>query len=296
MASSTSFVPALVIRIGVWTIAGLLAGFYLGQNWRLAPNNTDDGLILDYIHQMSLGAKPHYDMIDAYGLFNWVFPVSFYKLAGQKVWGVRLWIVLLKLISVALAYRTVTSLTNRFYGILGALFLMVLLGQAWQSLQTAYAFLTVIPLVLATWHVLLSQPFRQEWANPLVAGLFTTLAIWTKLNTGLYLFAAALFVLLCWLPWGEAKSGSESPRIEKLRPLVKPARIAGALAYAGIFYGYIRAHFNVLYFLYLLGPLLIGVGWAIYSALREPAQSTAVRRHLHAWLIYFGCTAGLSLL
>ncbi|HEY6560785.1 MAG TPA: glycosyltransferase family 39 protein [Polyangiaceae bacterium] len=295
MASPTRLFPAMAIRIGVWTIVTALVAFYLGQNWRLAPNNTDDGLILDYIHQMSLGAMPHYDMIDAYGLFNWVFPVSFYQLAGQKVWGVRLWIVVLKLISVALAYRTVTRLTNRFYGILGALGLMVLLGQAWQSLQTAYAFLTVVPLVLAAWHVLLSQPFRRQWANPLVAGVFTTLTIWTKLNTGLYLFAAGLFVLLCWLPWGESNDAAASPRVEKLRPLMKPIRIAGAVAYGIIFYAYVRAHFNFLYFVYLLGPLMLGLGWAVYTALKEPAAATPIRRHLQAWLIYFGSTVGLSL-
>ncbi len=295
MARSTPLVPAAVVRIGVWTLVTVLVAFYLGQNWRLAPNNTDDGLILDYIHQMSQGALPHYDMIDAYGLFNWVFPVSFYKLAGETVWGVRLWIVILKLISVALAYRTVTSLTNRFYGILGALGLMVLLGQAWQSLQTAYAFLTVVPLVLAAWHVLLSQPFRRPWANPLAAGIFTTLTIWTKLNTGLYLFAAGLFVLLCWLPWGEKDETATSPGIEKLRPLIRPIRIVGAVAYAFIFYGYVRAHFNFLYFVYLLGPLLLVLAWAVYTALREPPSATPVRRHLHAWLIYFASTLGLSL-
>lgn len=295
MASSPSRIASVVLRIVIWVCVTALVAFYLGQNWKLAPNNTDDGLILDYIHQMSLGALPHWDMIDAYGLFNWVFPVMFYKLAGQQVWGVRLWLVVLKLVSVALAYRTVTSVSSRFYGILAGLGLMVLLGQAWQSLQTAYAFLTVVPLVLGAWHVLLSQPFRTPWLNPLVAGICTTLAIWTKLNTGLYLFAGGLFVLLCWLPAPEPAS-DESAWSRKLQPWMKRARVVGAVAYALIFYKYIRSHFEFLYFVYLLGPLLVVLGWAIYGAVREPESSIPARRHLTSWLIYFGSTLGLSLI
>lgn len=274
-----------------------LAAFYLVQYWRLKPTDTDDGLILDYIHQMSRGARPHWDMVDAYGLFNWVFPVLFYKLAGQSVWGIHLWLLVLKVTTIWASYRLVARVANPLYGACAGLWLMALLGQGWQPLQTPYAFLTVVPLVIGTWYALLVAPFRRYQANAIVAGLLTTLAIWTKLNTGLYLFAGGLYASLCWVPERESPAPTApetDPR--RLGSLLKVARIAGAVVYAFLFAGYVRSHYEFLYFVYLLLPLVFIFGWAIRSAWVERVSAASVRQRWGFFVVYLGCTAGLSLL
>jgi len=105
---------------------------------------------------MAHGERPFFDFVDAYGLFNWVFPVAFYKAFGNRVWGVRVWMIVLKIVTVALAYLLVHGLTlepiggaedigerplgrGRFYAAFAALFMTILLGAQWQTLQTAYA-------------------------------------------------------------------------------------------------------------------------------------------------------------
>jgi hypothetical protein len=59
-------------------VVGTLAvALYFFQTATLGPNHTDDGLILQYIDDMARGRLPFYDFVDAYGLMNWVFPVTF---------------------------------------------------------------------------------------------------------------------------------------------------------------------------------------------------------------------------
>lgn len=264
--------------------------FYLAQAWRVRPNEADDGLLLDTIHRMSLGARPYWDIVDAYGLFNWPFPVAFYVLAGQKVWGLRLWLVLLKTISVWIGYRSATALSDRFYGLLAASGLMVLLGQPWPSLQATYAFLTVIPLVLGTWHVLLVQPCQRAWLNWVLAALLTTLVIWTKVNTGAFLFAGGLFTLLFWagpLQGADADRARPSEANPRSRTGILRARLLAVFGYAVVFSAYVSRHYEFLYFVYLLGPLFLLLGWAGYTALAERSSGGL---GLTPALVYAGST------
>ncbi|HEY6556141.1 MAG TPA: hypothetical protein VI072_02670 [Polyangiaceae bacterium] len=252
-------------------------------------------MILDYIHQMSLGALPFWDKADAYGVFNWVLPVLFYTWAGQKVWGIRLFLLLLKLVSVALAYRLVARVTRRFYGLLAALGLLVLLGQRWQALQTAYAFLSVVPLILAATYFIVVQPLRPA-RNALLASVFTTLTVWTKLNTGVYLFVAGYAALLFWPPSTHGSDASEP--VAGAQPTaavwVTRWRIAFGVACAGAFSVYLSRHFEFLYFLYLALPLWLVFGWAVYRASATP-HGTA-RAALGPSTIFLCTTLGSSLL
>src|SRR5262245_17225035 len=79
--------------------AARFAAFYFFQFSTLSPNHTDEGLILQYIDDIAHGEWPFYDFIDAYGLLNWIFPVAFYEAFGETVWGVRMWMIALKLIT-----------------------------------------------------------------------------------------------------------------------------------------------------------------------------------------------------
>jgi len=300
-------------RAALWRTLTLVAalsllGFYLAQNWTLAPNNTDDGFILGYIHQMANGAKPHHDLIDAYGLFNWVFPVTFYKLAGQKVWGIRVWLVLLKIISVLLTYKLVSRLGGLLYGLLAAFWLTILLGQAWQSLQTAYAFLSVVPLVLAAWYVLVCAPFRKPSHNANMAAVLTTLAIWTKLNTGMFLLAGGLFTYLFWPMHAASGASAADPRRTHesafsawLWALSKRAtsdwpgiQVAAVTAYAGLFYLFMHRYFNVMYFVYLLFPLLLVLGFTLHVARKSAVEENELRARFNAWGLLLTTTLVLS--
>ncbi|HEY6559634.1 MAG TPA: hypothetical protein VI072_20270 [Polyangiaceae bacterium] len=279
-------------RIGVTLLVTALLIVYLGQHWRHRPTETDDGLLLEYIHQMSRGALPFWDFVDLYGPLNWVFPVPLYVLSGEKVWAIHVWVLALKLLGVWACYWTVSALANRFYGVLAGLWLTVLLGQGWGPLQTPYASFTALPLALGAWHMLLSQPYRRAWLNPVVAGVFTTLVLWSKLNTGIYLFAGGLFVLFYFNP-GALSEPAESPA--PLAAWFRRLRIAGALGYAAFFTNYVREFFGVLYFVYLIVPLYLVLGYALYTSWTQRPSEESARAQLKTFGLYLGTTLGLSL-
>ena len=291
-------------------VAGVVAALYFFQSSTLAPNQTDEGLILQYIEDMANGQLPFYDFVDAYGLFNWVGPVAFFKAFGHRVWGVRMWMIVLKLLtllSAVLLVRGHDRVTERvtaghgegvrpsrgsFYAALAGVWVTVLLGAQWQSLQTAYAFITVMPLALFTWYVVLCAPFQNGRTNVIVASVLTTLAIWTKLNTGLFLFAGGLFAYFFWIP---LKAPAADPPSERAVVRMKNARLAGAAAYGLLFMFFIRKHNNVLFFLYLVVPLFLYLAWTVKKTV-EDADPSAPEDHVRPFALYLGTTTALSLL
>jgi hypothetical protein len=281
-------------RLGVALLVTALLVVYLGQHWRHRPTDTDDGLLLEYIHQMARGALPFWDVVDLYGPFNWVFPVPIYILSGHKVWAIHAWVLVLKLVGVWACYWTVSAVASRFYGVLAGLFLTVLLGQGWQPLQTPYASFTALPLALGAWHMLLTQPFRRRpWLNPVVGGVFTTLVLWSKLNTGIYLFAGGLFVLFYFNPC--APAGEAAPAPSPLGTWFRRLRIAGVIGYAAFFTSYVREFFGVLYFVYLIVPLYVVLGYALAVSWRQRLAQRSAQTQLQAFALYLGTTLGLSL-
>lgn len=295
-----------------YVAAGLCATFYFFQSSTLSPNHTDEGLILQYIDDIAHGEWPFYDFIDAYGLLNWIFPVAFYEAFGETVWGVRMWMIVLKLITLFVAYFFVRRLTlvprregegeaqqitwggGRFYAGMTAVWAMILLGVPWQSLQTAYAFNNVLPLVIGTWYFILCAPSANAKKNVYVAGALTAAAIWTKLNTGIYLLAGGLFAYFFWIAAPFTDDPAEEP--QRVRKLFRLARIGGIATYAALFSYSLRPHMNVWFLVYLVVPLVIGVGWALKTELVLKAEERSpIRNHVEPWLHYFGTGAGLSL-
>lgn len=279
------------VSYAAWCAAGLFIAFYLAQYWWLAPNHTDDGLILTYIEDMARGMRPHWDFIDAYGVLNWVFPVLFYSAVGQKVWGIRLWLWLLKLGSVAITWALVRRLTNRLYAALAVVWFTVLIGQPWQSMQTAYAFVGVVPLVLGAWYFILLAPRPDHQQNVSLAALCTTAAIWTKLNTGLYLFAGGLFCYFYWLEEpGAAKPSaatdkSDDATVQRDAKWFLRARLAGLVAYAYLFSAFTRKHFNLWFFIYLIAPLLLVLAYTARHCVRNPRPPQAYLRSFSRYLV-----------
>lgn len=312
----------LLIRATVLAASiGLLSAYFF-QSSTLGPNHTDEGLLLQYIDDMAHGMRPFYDFVDAYGILNWIFPVLFYRALGDEVWGVRIWMIILKVITVLVAYvlvrglctepRTLGAATaeaetdtehagrgtplrgGRFYATIAALLTAVLLGAQWHSLQTPYAFLTVIPLVLGTWHFLLSRPLRSGTLNVLVAAALTSAAIWTKLNTGMYLLAGGLFAYFFWIPVRGVGKLSNAETNKSEIAWTSRARWLGVLSYAVLFTAYTRRYHNQWFFLYLTLPLLLSLGWTAQVKLGSDRTENP-RHHTVPFALYFSLTAVLSL-
>ena len=301
------------LGIAACVAAFTFAALYFFQSSTMAPSHTDEGLILQCIEAMAHGQRPYFDFADAYGLLNWVFPVAFFKAFGYRVWGVRMWMLLLKLITLGTAYVLVRALVEekgeartegpgrtrgRLYA--GAAFVgtMVLLGAHWRSLETAYAFITVMPLVFGTWYFLVASPFRDPRRGVIAAAVLTSCAIWTKLNTGMYLLSAGLFAYFYWIPvrfpgrFAEDRGVLARPGA---RRWFARARLLGAGAYAAIFFFAIRQHFNVWFFLYLVVPLVIALAWSANVTDPDKDPGTPIVAHLAPFALYLGVTAVLSL-
>jgi hypothetical protein len=268
-------------------LGGLLfLAFYFAQHSRTGTNHTDGGLILTYIDDIASGLRPHFDFIDAYGPLNWPFPVLAYKLAGNAEWGVRVWMLILKLFIVAFSYVFVRALAGTLYGVFAGLWMALLFGQAWQSLQTAYAFNNVVPVVIAIWFLLLKRPLRRLASNFALAGVLTGIAIWVKVNSGLFVLYGGLFYLFYWLP---PPAGTEPSAFDRRwQKIFRYLRAAGLVAYAGVFYLYLRKNFDGWYFVYLTGPLWIGLLWTWRNEEIGKGQDVAVTHHFRAWGSYLG--------
>lgn len=274
--------------IALHVAGALVVALYFSQTTTMAPNHTDGGLILSYIDDMANGWLPYYDLVDAYGLLNWPFAVLGYVLAGHKVWGIRIWILVCKLIVVAISYKLVTRLANRRYAILTVVWLTVLLGQAWQSLQTNYASLTAAPFVLGAWYFITARPLPSFRNNVYGAALLTTAAIWTKINTGMFLLAGGLFAYFYFFP--EPRSDSE-PRQHRPKWLVW-AQVLGCAAYLALFFLFVRQHFNQWYLVYLILPLGLGLGLTVASIVVDPwRRQVPARAHLEPWALFLGLSA-----
>jgi hypothetical protein len=145
--------------------------------------------------------------------------------------------------------------------------------------------------MLCAWYVILCAPFANRFVNVGVAGVLTALAIWTKLNAGMYLFAGGLFAYFFWLP------GKRAPKAPATRTpsWFRAAGGVGLVSYLVVFTLCILAHYNVWFFLYLTLPLVIGLGFTYWRAVRRDGTGDPKAR-LIDWLGYFVVTAGLSLL
>ena len=272
-------------RIAVYVACLLVLTFYFVQASRISTNHTDGGLILTYIDDMARGLRPHFDFIDAYGILNWPIPLLFYKLAGNQEWGIRIWLVLLKLCIVAASYVLVRRLAGTLYGVLAAFMMALLFGQAWHALQTAYAFNNVVPIVLLVWFVLLVRPFKRPTLNYVVGGVLTGASIWMKVNSGLFVLAGGLFFLFYWLP---APAGTEPTAWDRrFQSAFRSVRDIGLVGYGVVFYLYLRRAFDASYFVYMMAPLLIGLAYTWRQQSLDANRELHVRHQLRAWAIYF---------
>lgn len=241
--------------IAISAAAAAAAALYLVQPLRNGPNPVDEALLLGHVDALARGQLLHRDFIDLYGPVHWWTQALAYQAAGERVIGIRLWLLMLKAAGLLLAWTLVARVSGRFHAALCTVWLVLLLGVRWQLLQSPYPFLQASCLSLSVLHLLL--PNGREPRTPgngaifsrvHAAGFLTGLSIWTKLNAGLFLLAAGLFVC----------AFLSSPRADK-RKLAPSLWLPGLVAYAATFTALIWQHLDLWFGLYLLLPLAMTV-------------------------------------
>ena len=290
---STSFTHILFSVTG-YSVVSLFVIFYLIQYATIPPIHSDGALILHYIHMVSEGKQPFWDFIDIYGPLAWKLPALFYSLAGTKVWGIQVWMLIIKLVTVGIAFSLVSHLANRFYGMLTLILMTVLLGQPWSFLQTAYSFFIALPLILLTWYFFILLPFRKRAHNLIAAAFLTNLVIWTLLNSGIFLLAGGLYYCFYWIPAEKTAPETFTYR-SRLTPTIHVTQYAGLVVYGSVFLLFIHQYFNKLYFLYLAGPLLLVLLLTFYKLRWEHSWRQSEINRLSPWFLYLLYTVLFSL-
>jgi len=270
-----------------YTALFLFIVFYLCQHINLAPNAADGALILEYIRMVAEGKRTYWDFIDLYGPFNWYLPALFFKAFGNKVIGIRIWLICLKLLSIGITYKIVKQSGSVFYALLAACVTMVLLGQPWQYLQTAYAFHTALPLTLLTFYIIVFEPFNKKILNLVFAGFLTALIIWTKLNSGVFFLAGGLFYYFYWASNNDQGECPEKKWVKSYQTIL----ITGLIFYGLIFYLYISQYFNKIYFCYLLCPLLLIIVWTLLNILKKSYTKNSIKQGIKSWFFYLFFTS-----
>ena len=303
--------------------AVLLLIVYFGQHVTAPPNGGDGALMLSYVDSVSRGERLHFDFFDYYGVLAYPPASAFYAAAGEKVIGVHVYMLLLKLLSAGAAYLFTRRLASTFYAVASAVLVAALVGQRLPQLQIPYAAYLCFPVVLLVWVILTVPQKSNRSAYIGLAGALTGLLLWTKVTEGAFLLAGGLFHLFyLYREPGTGQSARRAATANETRPAVPSLSLArrratlalemaGLVAYATLFHLFIREHYGFLYFLYLSVPLGLALAAAAHAMLtRSQERPPLGARAKHAvyyffatfavwlaiWLIYFGPVEGTAYL
>jgi hypothetical protein len=276
-----------VIRHAATPLVGLAVAFYLAQQSLVAPNELDDGLCLEMVALVARGKRPFWDFFDAYGPLHYQGPALFYALAGGKVWGVRLWVLLEKLVTVALTFRLVRALAGQGAAWLALAMSTVLLGLPWQSLQAPYASLGCAPLLVAAYFLLTCRPLGSRASLLLAAGL-TTATLFIKVSSGVFLLAGGVLHTLCIA--GDARPG-EAPSRSRSALAVQLVAITSITA---AFLWFVRKKPDPRLFLFLDVPLVLAAAWTTCEVLRDRRSARPFGAQLRSATLFAGATAGTT--
>jgi hypothetical protein len=280
-------------RVALGALGALAVAFYLLQGSWLAPNHVDEGLLLGYLQLLADGGRPYRDFIDVYGLLSWPPPQLAFELAHQQVWGVRVYVWLIKLAAVAACFGLVRRLSGPAYAALAALWLTLWLGLRWQLLQAPYAFLPALLLSLGAWLCLLRGPLGSERLNRAAAAVLVGCTLCVKLNSGAFLLVGAAFhtfYVRSALPAEAVRTGPSAAVRDRFWTGLQ---LFGLLLVLAAFLLFIRRHFQPGYWLYLIWPLLLALwlGWSErVSAAEAPAR---LRQTLELLAISCGTALGV---
>lgn len=274
------------IRVAALATAWCLAALYLAEQITIAPNHVDEAYLLECVRLVAHGQRIFWDFIDAYGPLNYPGPALFYTLFGDQAWGVRVWLLLVKLSCLAIAYPMMSRLVGRFSAWLTVAWLTILLGLPWQALQIPFAFLHCLPLLLASYALLILEPFERSEQNWILAGVLTAMALLIKVSSGAFLLAGGAFYCAYWWP-GQRTARHDAAAASATG---RAFELLGLLAYAAVFVCFVRKKVDWLFYLYLDVPLLVVLAWTALHVLGERRRAPLGVR-LRAALIYTGSSA-----
>lgn len=274
-----------------------LAALYLSQHLRVSPHPTDEGVLLTFIDQVAHGERPHRDFIDAYGPLNAMLPAPAYFLSGNRILGVRIWLVLVKLLSVVLTFMLVRRLADAFHGFWAALLTAGFLGLPWPYMVAPYAFHHAYPLTLLTCFLLFCRPFAKPIPNLVAAAFVTSIVLLLKINAGCFLLAGGILALLGWAP---QPSGTAPPDPRESQPGARRAfrmlQIAALACFVGVFLIFIRQYFNWQYLLYLVVPIGLAACAYVLRVRADIRDGTAWMPQLRSAFVYGFSSIGITLL
>lgn len=259
---------------------------YLAQESLVGPNEMDDGLCLEFIDLVSRGRRPFWDFLDAYGPLHYQGPALFYALAGSKVWGVRLWVLLAKLATVAGTFTVARSLADRRSAWVALAFSTVLVGLPWQTLQTPYASLHAAPLIVGTCWLLLGRPLGAR-GSVILAALLTTAVLFIKVSSGAFLFAGGLLCTLCIV----REPGEGGP---PGGAIFRTAQLTSIGCTAALFLWFVREKPDPRLYLSLDVPLLVAACWMASVVLEDRRHARPFAGQLRLAVLYGGTTLGVA--
>jgi hypothetical protein len=273
-------------RVAGWA-AWFCAVFYLAQQLTLSPSPVDEGMTLSIIRSVAEGKRVFWDFFDVYGPMHYWPPAFFYVAFGKKVLGVRIWVLLVKISSVAAAYRLTLTAAEKLESWLAAMWTTALLGVAWQAMQTAYAFIHCVPFILLVQYLLISEPFPSRRTNAVVAGVLTAATLFIKVSSGAFLLAGGLLYCFCWSIPDNAPRDSSAAN-DRTPAWFRWAAPALALACGAAFLLFVRKKIDPLFYLYLDLPLVIAVALTLGSLRAEAREGVPVAHRIPFGFAYAG--------
>lgn len=258
---------------------------YLAQYVKAPPNSTEGGVVFNYVDRIASGQRVYVDLFDYYGPVTWYLPSLFYLLGKKTVIGIRIYLLLVKLVTVWIGHGLVRRFAGTYWAVLAAATLTALVGLPWASAQVPYAAHLAIPLAMGTWWLVLSPERSSSVPRLTAAALMTAAAIWTKVTSGGFVLAGVAFYLFYW-----DRPPQENPASRRAIAVLRALQIGGLLVYALVFHAFVRAHLNLLFFLYLSLPLWGIVAFTALHVLDEWHDGTHIFARLRSTATYVALT------
>jgi hypothetical protein len=274
---------ALLVAVVVYFLSYLTA----------APNSAEGAVMIDYVHRTSNGERVFFDFFDYYGPINWWVPSRFYLLAGQKEIGVRVYLVILKVVTVVAAYALVRRLADVLYALLAAVVVAALVGQPWTFFQIPYAPHLTLPFILVAWLLVLPPLGERPSLRIAGAALATATTLWIKVSAGAFLFVGVAFYFLYWLPAG-AGSRARSPRGgSTIETSFRLAELAGLGALLIVFHAFMWKHVSVFYLVSSSLPLVVVCAWTSREVIERWRTGEPIAPRVRAASAYAASTVAL---
>ncbi len=257
--------PGRVASLGL--VAAVAAYFAVGCT--LSLEYLDEGQIVYPSWLVSLGAVPYKDFGHLYGPALFVLNGTLFRWFGPDLIVVRISLVLLKTVTVVLAYLIARQLASRAFALVACSVLVAVWGTPWWIFNTPYANHYSLTLTLGALLCFLSLPHRFR-LGCVLAGLCFGFAATFKPTAGAFGLAGfALFLILA----RDALEASDLPAGPSLPAWgVRGARLAALAVLLSLFVAYLWHRNTIWNVVVLFTPAALTLGVAFVRELRGPVR------------------------